>query len=122
MPLNEKEEALLSKCDEALELLYDYFQYSSNSRPDEYTNELMNKMTNAVKASIRFNNALTKALEDKVVVLSPQALNMLNSFYSYYDQSDVEDIGGSALMEVYTGIIQNITPIALLISTELSTK
>lgn len=127
MPLNKKEEELLAKSEEALELLYDYFQYSSNCKPDEYTNELMNKMTNAVKASIRFNNVLVKALEEKVIVLSPQALSMLNSFYSFYEQmpkneSEVENIGGTSLMEVYTGIIQNMTPIALLISTELSTK
>ena len=36
--------------------------------------------------------------------------------------SEVENTGGAVLMDVYTGIIQNITPIALLISTELSTK
>ncbi len=129
MPLNEKEEALLAKSEEALELLYDYFQYSSNCKPCDYTSELMNKMTEAVKASIRFNNSLVKALEDKVVVLSPQALSMLNSFYSFYEQmpknaSEVENIGGAALMDVYTGIIQNITPIALLISSsmDVSTK
>ena len=61
------------------------------------------------------------------LVLSPQALSMLNSFYSFYEQmpknaSEVENTGGAVLMDVYTGIIQNITPIALLISTELSTK
>ena len=127
MTLNKKEEALLAKSEEALELLYDYFQYSSNCKPCDYTSELMNKMTEAVKASIRFNNSLVKALEDKVVVLSPQALSMLNSFYSFYEQmpknaSEVENTGGAVLMDVYTGIIQNITPIALLISTELSTK
>ena len=84
-------------------------------------------MTLAVKASIRFNNKLVKALEEDVIKLSPQASSMLNSFYSYYEQmpkteEQVSSIGGTALIDVYTGMLQNITPLALLISTELSSK
>lgn len=125
--MNSKEELLNLACDEALSAIYDYFQFAGDMKTEEYTSELMNKMTLAVKASIRFNNKLVKALEEDVIKLSPQASSMLNSFYSYYEQmpkteEQVSSIGGTALIDVYTGMLQNITPLALLISTELSSK
>lgn len=125
--MNNKEELLNLVCDEALSAIYDYFQFAGDMKTEEYTAELMNKMTLAVKASIRFNNKLVKALEEDVIKLSPQASSMLNTFYSYYEQmpkteEQVSSIGGTALIDVYTGMLQNITPLALLISTELSSK
>ena len=125
--MNNKEELLNLACDEALSSIYDYFQFAGDMKTEEYTSELMNKMTLAVKASIRFNNKLVKALEEGVIKLSPQASSMLNAFYSYYEQmpkteEQVSSIGGTSLIDVYTGMLQNITPLALLISTELSSK
>lgn len=127
MALSDKEELLNNACDEALSKIYDYFQFAGVSKSDEYTTDLMNKMTDAIKATIRFNNSLTKALKDRVIELTPQALSILNTYYAYYDQmpkreEEVSEVGGSALMEVYTGMLKNMTPIALMISTQLSAK
>lgn len=127
MMLNDKESFLNDACDEALSVIYDYFQVSESNKSNEYTNEIMNKMTNAVKATIRFNNTLLKALNENVIKLSPQASNMLNMFYSFYDQmphteEQVSETGGTALMDIYTGMIQSMTPIALLVSSEMSAR
>lgn len=113
-------EDLHKACDETLQPIYDYFKTSSELKADEYTTDLMNKMTQAVKACIRFNNTLNEAIKDKLVVLDQQGVNLLNTFYSYYDslpRSEVEvtESTGEVLMEVYTGIIQSMTPIALFI-------
>ena len=125
--LTQQEETLNKGCDEMLTIVYDYFKFAGEMKTSDYTVELMNKMTNAVKATIRFSNILTKSLENKSFVLDPQACSMLNTFYSFYDQmpkseEEVSAAGGRALMEVYTGMLQSITPIAILISSELSAK
>ena len=125
--LSQKEVELNKDCDDMLQVVYDYFKFAGESKASEYTNELMNKMTDAVKATIRFNNKLTKAINDKTFVLDPQACSMLNTFYSFYEQmpkteEEVSAAGGRALMEVYTSMLQNMTPIAIMISTELSAK
>lgn len=116
-------EDLYKASDEALKPIYDYFQEVNGLKADEYTTTLMNKMTNAIKATIRFNNVLNQAIQEKLIFLDQHSVSLLNSFYSYYDsmpksEVEVSESTGSVLMEIYTGMIQSMTPIALFVASQ----
>lgn len=120
MELSEQELNLYKESNKVLEALYSYFEEEVKGNPKEFTVDLMNKMTDAIKACIRYNNVLTTSIKDKIIVLNEKGISLLNSFYNYYDQlpkkeNEVADASGQGLMEVYSGIIQTMTPIAMFI-------